>query len=107
MRQSRDKRFHVSPFMGMQGRYDFRIAVPDARLAYAIREHAPEGPVLAAAQTGRATPFDDRHLLGAFAEVPFLGLKVVAAIHWQALKIWLRGGRFFRKPPPPGEEVTG
>jgi hypothetical protein len=32
--------------------------------------------------------------------------KVMAAIHWQALKIWLRGAPFFPKPEPPVEKVT-
>jgi hypothetical protein len=33
-------------------------------------------------------------------------LKVMSAIHWQALKIWLRGARYFPKPAPPSQEVT-
>jgi uncharacterized protein len=33
-------------------------------------------------------------------------LKVVAGIHWEALKLWLRGARFHRKPEPPGLEIS-
>jgi len=31
---------------------------------------------------------------------------VIAAIHWQALKIWLRGAPYFPKPAPPAQEIT-
>jgi DUF1365 family protein len=32
--------------------------------------------------------------------------KVMAMIHWQALKIWLKGATFYPKPSPPEREVT-
>jgi DUF1365 family protein len=44
--------------------------------------------------------------LTALFRVPLMTLKVTAAIHWQALKIWMRGARFFPKPSPPAEKVT-
>jgi DUF1365 family protein len=45
-------------------------------------------------------------LLRVAITVPLLTLKVIAAIHWQALKIWLRGGRYHRKPTPPDTEIS-
>lgn len=106
VRQSRSKRFHVSPFIGMRADYDFRLSEPDERLAVTIREHGEEGLMLIAAQVGRARPFTTPTLLRALLALPLLTFKVMAMIHWQAMKLWLRGAPFHRKPPPPAEEIT-
>ncbi len=47
---------------------------------------------------GRRTALTDAGLLSAALGVPLLPFKVMAAIHWQALKLWLRGARFYRMP---------
>lgn len=96
--QETGKTFHVSPFMAMGLRYRFRLRRPDAMLAIAIDAEDGEGPVLTARQTGQARPFADRALAAAVLTHPLMTLKVVAAIHWQALRLWLKGAPFFRKP---------
>ena len=106
VRQSRGKCFHVSPFVGMQADYQFRLGEPDERLEVGIREFEGGRLMLVAAQVAAAEPFTTARLVRATAAIPFLTIKVVAMIHWQALKIWLRGATFFPKPPPPREEVT-
>ena len=106
VRQSRAKCFHVSPFVGMQAEYRFRLSEPGERLEVGIRELQDDRPMLVAAQVGQAEPFTSASLLRASLAVPFLTLKIVAMIHWQALKIWLRGATFFPKPAPPREEVS-
>jgi DUF1365 family protein len=106
LRAGHDKDFHVSPFLGMRGRYDFRLAQPEARLQIVIREYQAGRLVLVATQTGRRRPFSTTQLLYQVLRVPMQTLKVVGAIHWQALKIWLKGGRFHRKPAPPVEEIS-
>ena len=62
--------------------------------------------MLVASQTGSRRPFTDRQLLLQVLRVPLQTLKVITAIHWQALKIWAQGARFHRKPAPPVEEVS-
>jgi DUF1365 family protein len=89
--QSCDKRFPVSPFIGMRARYDFRMLEPDARLSVAIDEHDADGRVLTAVMTGRASALTDGALLRAFFAYPLMTLKVIGAIHWQALRLWLKG----------------
>lgn len=42
-------------------------------------------------------------LLGLTARIPFLTLKIIAGIHWEALKLWLKGARYVRRPAPPPE----
>jgi DUF1365 family protein len=106
VRDSHAKEFHVSPFIGMQARYDFHLARPDARLRIAIREYRDDRLMLIATQTGERRAFDTKELARQVLRVPFQTLKVVAAIHWQALKLWLRGEHFHRKPAPPMEEVS-
>lgn len=100
------KRFYVSPFIGMAGRYDFRLTPPGERMVVSIRHTTAEGLLLVASQSGRRRPLDDRSLLGVLLGYPLLTLKVIAAIHWQALRLWAKGARPLRRPPPPAPEVT-
>jgi hypothetical protein len=106
VRQSRSKVFHVSPFIDMAADYHFRLSEPGARLEVTIREYQHGEPMLTAAQVGEARGLDTRNLLAAFVRVPLLTFKVMALIHWQALKIWLKGARFHAKPTPPPQEVS-
>lgn len=106
LRDSHAKDFHVSPFIGMQARYAFRLSRPDDRLRVVIREYQNDRLMLVATQTGRRRAFTTSVLLRELLRVPFQTLKVLAAIHWHALKIWSRGARFYRKPEPPLEEVS-
>ncbi len=106
LRQRHAKDFHVSPFIGMQAEYDFRLSRPDERLRVMIREYEGDRLMLVASQTGTRRPFSDGQLLMQVLRVPLQTVKVLAAIHWQALKIWAQGARFHRKPAPPIEEVS-
>jgi DUF1365 family protein len=98
VRADRDKAFYVSPFIGMAARYHFRLAEPGERLGVFIHEYEHDRLMLAATQTGEARPLCDAELLRAVAAMPLMTLKVIFGIHWQALKIWLKGGRY--QPPP-------
>ena len=100
------KRLHVSPLIGMHAEYAFQLAPPGERLAVHIREYAAEGLMLVATLAGRARELTDGNLLRAVAALPLMTLKVMAAIHWQALRIWLAGASYHRKPPAPREEVS-
>ena len=109
LRDHTAKRFHVSPFLPREGHYRFRLQAPAARYGLTVNWHAdddPSRPALIAVQSGERMRAGDRGLLRAALTVPLMTFKVIAAIHWQALKIWLRGGRFHRKPAPPEREIT-
>ena len=106
LRQHHPKDFHVSPFIQMDAEYDFRLSRPEEELRIVIREIQDDRLMLVATQTGRRRPFHTRELLVQTLRVPMQTLKVLVAIHWQALKIWLRGEQFHRKPEPPLEEVS-
>jgi DUF1365 family protein len=71
-----------------------------------IRQYDEHGRLkLVATQTGHGEPLTDAALRAPSAH-PADDLKVMFAIHWQALKIWLSGARYFPKPDPPQQEVT-
>ena len=93
VRQAQDKLFYVSPFVEMAMRYHFRISPPGERVKLRILETDCEGPLLAATFSGRRQPLTTRSLLRAFAALPLVTLKIVAAIHWEALRLWLKGAR--------------
>lgn len=107
VRQACDKNMYVSPFIGMEARYHFRLAEPGEALAVAIREATPEGNILFAALSGVRKPLTDGILIRMFFRHPLMTLKIIGGIHWEAFRLWRKGARVFRHPPPPGTKVTG
>jgi uncharacterized protein len=93
LRQSQDKTFYVSPFIEMAMRYHFRVKPPADDVSLRILETDRDGPLLAAAFHGRRGALTTRALLRTLIALPFVTFKVVAAIHWEALRLWLKGVR--------------
>ncbi|MBF0664365.1 MAG: DUF1365 family protein [Brevundimonas sp.] len=100
------KALHVSPFMGMDMDYEFRGRVPGERLTLTIGGFDAGGLLITAALSAVRRPLSDRALLAAVAAIPLLTLKVVVAIHWEALRLWLKGVRLRPAPAPASEPVT-
>lgn len=90
-RQGCEKTLHVSPFMKMDMTYAFKGRAPDELMHLTIDGHDPDGLLIATAMQGRRRALDDREILRATLALPFETLKVVAAIHWEALRLWLKG----------------
>ncbi len=106
MAHSAAKAFYVSPFMDMDARYDFRIKAPDVRLGVAIRHQAADGVGMLATHRGRRQPFTDRSLLRALFAFPFISQKVIGAIHWEAVRLWLKGIKIRRHQASSAHDVT-
>lgn len=108
LRHACAKRFHVSPFMDMGLTYHFTLTPPGQRdaLNVAINTVDADGPVLKAQLCMERQPLDDRSLLRAFALHPLLGLKVLGAIHWEALRLLAKGAPFRRHPGHPDHPMT-
>ena len=111
VRQERDKLFYVSPFLDMPLHYRFRLSKPGAALSLRILENDATGPVLAATFSGTQERLTTSSLLRAFFAVPLLTFKIVAAINFEALRLWLKGVTIKARPTPPvamsfGQELT-
>jgi DUF1365 family protein len=104
--QDCDKALYVSPFMDMDLHYRFRVRPPTDRLAVAIDTSDAEGLVLTARHLARRVELTDRALLSAFFRIPLLTLKVVGGIHWEAMKIWLKGVKLRPRPAPPQQPLS-
>ena len=98
VRQEQDKLFYVSPFVGMAMRYRFRISPPGEQVKLRILEIDRDGPLLAATFVGRHRLLTTRALLRAFVALPLVTVKIVAAIHWEALRLWLKGAKLVSRP---------
>jgi len=86
--------------------YAFRVTPPAERALVSIIASDAEGALLVAAMNGERRALDDLALVKAFASVPFMTLKVIVTIHWEALRLWLKGAGFRSSPPPPPTPVT-
>ena len=109
--QSCEKRFYVSPFNGLGMTYEFRVVPPgdladQQPLSVRIDVHDPGGLLMTAAFTGRRQALSDQTLLRAWLRHPLLMAKVVGAIHWEALKLWLKGVKLTPRPPAPDHAVS-
>ncbi len=104
--QSCRKALYVSPFLDMALDYSFRVTVPGDDIVVAIRANDAGGNILAAALTAQRRELTDRTLAWAFVTHPLLTLKVIAAIHYQALRLVLKGVRLTARPTAPPDPVS-
>jgi len=104
--QACDKGFYVSPFMDMELSYAFRVRPPAETVQVSVDARDEDGLVLAAAFSGVRNELSDGALFRAWRGHPWMTVGVLAAIHWEALKIWLKGERIRRRPPAPAWPVT-
>ena len=96
------KTMHVSPFMGMNLDYDFVLTEPDAKLVAQMTtsERGPTPQVFFdATLTLQHQPWSA--LSRALLRHPWMTAKVIAAIHWQALRLFLKGVPVFREVAKP------
>ena len=91
VRQAQEKLFYVSPFIEMAMRYHFRVSPPGDSVKLRILETDRDGPLLAATFNGRRRALTTATLLRSFCSLPLVTLKIVVAIHWEALRLWLKG----------------
>jgi len=111
--QRADKVFHVSPFNPVQGHYRFRFmrsaqaepARTVARVDFYDDDRADQA-VLQTSVSGTLRPISSAALRHALWRYPVMTFGVVMHIHAQALRLWLKGVPFFRKPAPPQTFVS-
>jgi DUF1365 family protein len=87
------KNFYVSPFLSRDCRYQFRIRPPGENIAVAIHEEEAGRPILNASFAGERRPLTDGTLLKMLFAYPLMTLKVIVAIHFEAVRLMLKGVR--------------
>ena len=106
IRQNCRKSFYVSPFMDMDLAYHFRLTEPAERVAVGISASKGGERVLNASLTGLRRELTDGALLSIFLRMPLITAKVTLAIHWEALRLWLKGMRLRTRPAAPASHAT-
>ena len=105
------KVFHVSPFCDVSGEYHFRFlftqdSQSNRNTVCRIELHEEGSPLINTSISGVSEPLTKSALYLAFLRYPLMSLGVIGRIHWQALKLWLKGVPFHTKPTPPELEVS-
>ena len=100
-----EKELHVSPFMPMDIRYHWTLAKPDEQLSVYMANFRNNKKLFDATMSLERRPISAASLAGVLARFPFMTLKVIAAIHWEALRLWLKRVPFHGHPDKQ-REVT-
>lgn len=93
------KVFHVSPFFTLDGTYRFDVSAPGESLAFDIDLEVGGRRRLAARLRLTRGPFTDGAVVRQLLRYPLMTVQVIAAIHWQAVRLWWKGVRYLAKPP--------
>jgi len=105
------KVFHVSPFCAIRGDYHFRFLFPKDSSSKKnnvcrIELHEDGLPLINTSISGVSRPLNKANIFLALLCYPLMSLGVIFRIHWQALKLWVKGVPFHSKPKPPELEVS-
>ena len=104
--QETQKVFYVSPFIEVSGQYLFRFDAPEERIRLAVQQKENGSPQLFTNFSGTFRPFSSKTLAMAFLKYPLMTLKVIAAIHWEALRLWRKGAKYVPQPERPQDAFT-
>ena len=91
------KKFHVSPFIEMECHYYFRVLKPSDKISVIIDQKDKDGKLLYASQDGKAAELNEKNLLTSYISHPLMTFKIIAAIHYEALKLWLKGIKIIKR----------
>jgi DUF1365 family protein len=97
-----DKEFHVSPFLPMDMQYQWGFSEPLQRLSVTMRNLRDGAPQFEATLALRAQPLSAAALLRLLVSFPLMTARVIAAIHWQAFRLWLKRTPFHNHPRAGG-----
>lgn len=106
-----DKVFHVSPFCDVSGEYRFRFlfskdSESGLNSVCRIELFSELLPLIYTSISGEDQTLTQSALRRAKFQYPMMTFGVIARIHWQAFKLWLKGVPFHSKPEPPKMEIS-
>ena len=81
----------------MDCEYNFRVLKPSSTISIIIDQKDKEGKILFASQDGIAQKLDEKNLIFSFISHPLMTFKIIAAIHYEALKLWIKGIKLVKK----------
>lgn len=94
------KKFYVSPFMRIEGFYNFQINDPKNNLIVNINQFLDDNSkILYASQNGKKIKLNSFNLYKSLIKYPFLTFKIILSIYWQAIKLWFKGAKFYSRVP--------
>ncbi len=88
------KKFYVSPFMEMKTFYNFRLLKPGKIVNVFIKQSDNEGTLLTACQAGKRIEMSSKNLFNEFFTHPLMSFKIIAAIHFEAFRLWAKGVKY-------------
>ena len=91
------KKFFVSPFMDLKSEYFFKILIPGNKLSVVIDQRDSEGKLLFASQDGKRSELTSKNLLFSYLKHPLMTFKIISAIHFEALRLWLKRIKLVKK----------
>lgn len=97
-----DKELHVSPFMSMNMSYHWLLTQPSEDVVVHIQSRSDDDPMFGATLNLKRQEITGPALAGVLVRYPFMTMKIILAIHWQALKLWIKGCPVV---PHPGKKV--
>ncbi len=106
VKQACEKGFYVSPFMDMDLSYAFRVRPPGEQVQVLVDVDDAEGRILATGFVAQRRELTDGSLLAAWFTHPWMTVGIMGAIHWEALRIWLKGEKVRERPTKPDWPVT-
>ncbi len=95
--QNCNKRFYVSPFIEMETTYNFRLSEPQETLSIFIKQTDVDGTLLSACQIGKKEKISTKQLLVNFFRHPMMTIKIIMAIHFEALRLWTKGVKLVKR----------
>lgn len=98
IQQAAKKCFYVSPFNPELGQYEFTISPPENHVAIVIKQSDQQQNLLHASFQGEQVELHALTALHEFIKTPFMTIKILLAIHWEATRLWLKGLRLYPRP---------
>jgi uncharacterized protein len=100
------KEMYVSPFTSQNGRYDFRVLRPVERVSIGVDFSSAEGPILKTYFRGEREELSDGSIVRLVVRHPLMTLKVIAGIHFEALRLRLKGVPLVERHASPTYSFT-
>ena len=83
--------------MDLDSTYYFKILYPEDTLSVVIDQRDKEGKLLFASQDGKRIDLSSKNLLFLYLKHPLMTFKIISAIHFEALRLWIKGIKLIKR----------